>query len=107
MVTISAALEENLTNPSEVIDCQMGSIVVNGSRIHDWHRFGNLTVADDLAHSSDVGSSKLGMRLGEERLYHYIRASRFGTRTGIETSGETRGITKPVSRSTNTSLADI
>lgn len=107
MVTISAALDENLTNPNEVIDCQMGSIVVNGSRIHDWHRFGNMTVADILAHSSDVGSIKLGMRLGEDRLYRYIRAYGFGTRTGIELSGETRGITKPVSRWSKMSIGAI
>src|SRR3954462_1254790 len=35
IVTISAALEEKLTNPDEVIDCQMGQIVVNGMRIRD------------------------------------------------------------------------
>src|SRR6185437_1887636 len=79
MVTISAALDQNVTRPDEVIDCQMGSIVVNGMRIHDWHRFGDLTVADILAHSSDVGSIKLGMRLGDDRLYKYIRAYGFGS----------------------------
>lgn len=35
LVTLAAALEEKLTRPSEVFDCQMGSIVVNGMRIHD------------------------------------------------------------------------
>ena len=30
LVTISAALEEKVTNPNELFDCQMGSIVVNG-----------------------------------------------------------------------------
>ena len=35
LVTISAALEEKLTRPDEVFDCQMGSIVINGMRIHD------------------------------------------------------------------------
>lgn len=107
MVTISAAVDENVTRPEEVIDCQMGSIVVNGMRIHDWHRFGDLTVADILAHSSDVGSIKLGMRLGEDRLYKYIRAYGFGSRTGIELSGETRGITKPPSRWSKMSIGAI
>ena len=35
LVTISAALEEKVTNPNEVFDCQMGSIVYNGMRIRD------------------------------------------------------------------------
>src|SRR5207245_7256468 len=33
VVTIAAALEEKLTRPDEVFDCQMGSIVINGMRI--------------------------------------------------------------------------
>ena len=35
LVTLAAALEEKITNPDEVVDCQMGSIVLNGLRIHD------------------------------------------------------------------------
>src|SRR5262249_44090937 len=67
IVTLSAALEEKLTKPDEVIDCQMGSIVVNGLRIRDHHPYGGLTVQQILEHSSDVGAIKLALRLGEER----------------------------------------
>ena len=35
VVTISAALEEKLTHPNELFDCQMGAIVYNGMRIRD------------------------------------------------------------------------
>ena len=35
MVTISAGLEEKITRPDEMFDCQMGSIVINGMRIRD------------------------------------------------------------------------
>ena len=35
IVTVAAALEEKLTRPDEVFDCQMGSIVINGMRIRD------------------------------------------------------------------------
>ena len=98
VVTLSAALDENLARPDSVIDCQMGSIVVNGLRIHDHKAYGDLTVAQVLANSSDVGAIKLALRLGEERFDHYIRAFGFGSQTGIELPGETRGLTKPVSR---------
>src|SRR5947209_2318810 len=56
IVTLAAALEEKLTTPDEVIDCQMGAIVVNGLRIRDHHPYGGLTVAQVLQHSSDVGA---------------------------------------------------
>jgi cell division protein FtsI (penicillin-binding protein 3) len=107
LVTISAALEEKLTNPNEVFDCQMGSIVYNGMRIRDSKPHGLLPVWGVLAESSDVGSIKIALRLGEERFYKYIRAFGFGQQTGIELPGETRGMTKPVSRWSKVSIAAI
>src|SRR5438094_10506603 len=67
LVTISGALEEKVTRPDEMFDCQMGSIVFNGMRIRDSRPHGFLTVSDVLAESSDVGSIKIGMRLGDDR----------------------------------------
>jgi cell division protein FtsI/penicillin-binding protein 2 len=86
LVTISAALEEKLTNPDEVFDCQMGSIVYNGMRIRDSKPHGLLPVWGVLAESSDVGSIKIALRLGEDRFYKYIRAFGFGQQTGIADS---------------------
>src|SRR6266542_1318431 len=107
LVTIAGALEEKVTRPDEVFDCQMGSIVFNGMRIHDSRPHGLLTVSDVLAESSDVGSIKIGLRLGEDRFYRYIRGFGFGQQTGIELPGETRGMTKPVSRWSKVSIAAI
>jgi cell division protein FtsI (penicillin-binding protein 3) len=107
MVTIAGALEEKVTNPNEVFDCQMGAIVYNGMRIRDSRPHGLLTVSDVLAESSDVGSIKIGLRLGEDRFYKYIRGFGFGQQTGIELPGETRGLTKPVSRWSKVSIAAI
>jgi cell division protein FtsI (penicillin-binding protein 3) len=107
LVTISAALEEKLTNPNEIFDCQMGSIVYNGMRIRDSRPHGLLPVWGVLAESSDVGAIKIALRLGEDRFYKYIRAYGFGQQTGIELPGETRGLTKPVSRWSKVSIAAI
>src|SRR6185295_17947339 len=63
VVTISAALEEKITNPDEIFDCQMGSIVVNGMRIRDSRPHGLLSVSGILAQSSDVGAIKIALRL--------------------------------------------
>jgi len=107
LVTISAALEEKLTNPDEVFDCQMGAIVYNGMRIRDSKPHGLLPVWGVLAESSDVGSIKIALRLGEDRYYKYIRAFGFGQQTGIELPGETLGMTKPPSRWSKVSIAAI
>ncbi len=107
LVTIAAALDEKLTNPDELFDCQMGSIVYNGMRIRDSRPHGLLPVWGVLSKSSDVGSIKIALRLGEDRFYKYIRAFGFGQQTGIELPGETRGMTKPVSRWSKVSIAAI
>lgn len=107
LVTIAGALEEKLTRPDEMFDCQMGSIVINGMRIRDSKKHGVLSVIDVLAESSDVGSVKIALRLGEDRFYKYIRAFGFGQQTGIELPGETRGMTKPVNRWSKVSIGAI
>jgi cell division protein FtsI (penicillin-binding protein 3) len=107
LVTISAALDQKLTNPHEIFDCQMGSIVYNGMRIRDSRPHGLLPVWEVLAESSDVGAIKIALRLGEDRFYKYIRGFGFGQQTGIELPGETRGMTKPVSRWSKVSIAAI
>jgi cell division protein FtsI (penicillin-binding protein 3) len=107
VVTVSAGLEEKVTRPDEVFDCQMGSIVINGTRIHDSKPHGLLTVSEIIAESSDVGAIKVAMRLGNDRFYKYIRAFGFGQQTGIELPGETRGMSKPVDRWSKISFASI
>lgn len=107
LVTLSAVLEEKLTTPAEVINCQYGSIVLTGHVIHDHKPFGDLSVADVLAKSSDVGAIKLGLRLGEERFYRYIQNFGFGSRTDIALPGEERGLLKPPRHWSGISIGEI
>jgi cell division protein FtsI/penicillin-binding protein 2 len=107
IVTVSAALEEKLTTPQEVIDCQMGKILLANHVIHDHKRFGNLSVDDILVHSSDVGAIKLGLRLGKDRLYRYMTRFGFGEKTGIEAPGEERGLLKPSSLWSGISVGEM
>ena len=107
IVTAAAALEENLTYLDEIIDCQMGSIVLFGHRINDHKPFGELTVREILQYSSDVGIIKLGLRLGDERFASYIDRLGFGRRTGIDLPGEALGLTKPSREWSNVSVGAI
>lgn len=107
VVTLSAALEEKLVTPDDVIDCQMGAIVINGLRIRDHKAYGDLTVKQILEHSSDVGAIKVALRLGEERFDRYIRAYGFGSHTGIELPHETAGLARPLSRWSKVSIGAL
>lgn len=107
LVTLSAALQQGLITPDEMIDCQNGSIKVGGRIIHDHARFGLLSVTDILRHSSDVGAIKIGLKLGDQEFYHYIQAYGFGQRTGIRLPGESRGIVRPPQRWTPMSIGAV
>ncbi len=107
LIAVAAALEENLTSPQEMIDCQGGKIVLAGHTIHDAEPHYVLSVTDMLAESSDVGTIKLALRLGEDRLYRYIRAFGVGSKTGVDLPGEERGLLQPPSRWSKISIGEM
>ena len=92
LVTLAAAFDQNLIRPEEVFNCENGSIVVAGHRIHDHKKYGDLTVAEILANSSDVGAIKIALKLGPPRFNEYIHAFGFGSPSGVDLPGESRGL---------------
>jgi cell division protein FtsI/penicillin-binding protein 2 len=96
VVAFTGALEEKLITPETRIECP-GSISLPGRVVHD-HAHGSLTATEALAKSSNVAAIKLGQKLGNDRLYEYIRRLGFGAKTGVELPGETAGLVRPVSK---------
>jgi cell division protein FtsI (penicillin-binding protein 3) len=92
LITLAAALNEGITRPEEVFDCENGAVYIAGHRIRDHKPFGLLSVSDILAKSSDVGAIKIALRLGAPKFYDYIRAFGFGSHGGIDLPSESRGI---------------
>jgi len=58
LITLAAAFDQDLTKPDEIFDCENGSVIVAGHRIHDHKPFGLLTVSEILSKSSDVWSDQ-------------------------------------------------
>ncbi len=96
IVTAAAALEANLLDPSDTIDCEMGGITLEGVRINDHHPFDLLTFREVIAKSSNVGAIKVGLRVGRHALYEQIGRFGFGRPTGIDLPGEERGLVRPL-----------
>jgi len=94
--TLTGAVENGVATPDELVDCQMGQIMVSGRLIHDWKKFGVLSVREILEHSSDMGAIKIALRLGAPRFYDAIRSFGIGEPTGIELPGENRGLLRPL-----------
>jgi cell division protein FtsI (penicillin-binding protein 3) len=98
MVTLAAALEANVVDPLEKIDCEMGGITLRGVRIKDHRPFGALTTREIIARSSNVGAIKLGFAAGRQRLHATIEKFGFGRPTGIDLPSESAGILRPLER---------
>jgi cell division protein FtsI (penicillin-binding protein 3) len=88
----AAALEERVVRPSDSFFCENGSYTVYDRTIHDTSKYGWLTFQQIIKFSSNIGASKVGEKMGRERLYRYISAFGFGEKTGINLPGEGKGI---------------
>ncbi|HHW29410.1 MAG TPA: stage V sporulation protein D [Syntrophomonadaceae bacterium] len=108
IITLAAALEEGLTNPEERFN-DPGFIEVDGERIHCWVQggHGNQSLSEVVQNSCNPGFITLGMRLGTERLYKYIRGFGFGSTLGLELPGEATGIIVPEDQVKPVDLATI
>jgi cell division protein FtsI (penicillin-binding protein 3) len=92
IVTASAAIEERVFNPAEIIDVSAGLIRIGSRVIDDMHRYGPLSFTDVLVKSSNVGAIKIGARVGAERMIQYVRRFGFGRPTSHDFKGESAGI---------------
>ena len=96
LITLAAVLNEGLSHLNEVIDCRPGTARL-GRKVYREAKYSykDLTFTEVLAKSSNIGTVHLGVRLGEQRLYDYIRRFGFGDQTGIELPGEESGLLRP------------
>ncbi len=92
ILTTAAALDCGATSVSEGFYCS-GVTTVDGSRIRCWgNPHGAETMAQALCNSCNPVFVELGLRIGTERFYEYLRAFGLGSKTGVDISGEAGGI---------------
>ncbi len=106
MVTYSAALEEGLARPDEKINCS-GPFMNGPFPISDTHSYGELTVAEALAKSSNVGAIRLALRVNKDRFADYLTRFGFGQKTGIDLPAEEVGMVRSVKNWEPTSLPSM
>jgi cell division protein FtsI/penicillin-binding protein 2 len=84
-IVISGALNEHVVSLNDVIFCENGVFHYGGITLHDAEHdhFGNLTVEQVLEKSSNIGASKIGIKLQAPKLYDYMTRFGFGAQTGI------------------------
>jgi cell division protein FtsI (penicillin-binding protein 3) len=92
VATVAAALDQGVVKADDMVDCENGYWVYGGKRLNDAHPEGVLSVADVIKVSSNIGTAKIALLMGNNRLNAALRGFRFGSRLGVGIPGEERGI---------------
>jgi len=104
---VSGALDSGLVKEDDEFFCHNGAFKVRSRVINDTHSYNYLSVSDIVVHSSNIGMAQLGMRMGKNRLYSYLKDFSFGEKTGIQLPGEAKGIVWPLNRWSHDSVMSV
>jgi len=107
VITLAAALERTSLRPDSMIYCGNGVINLFGRTIHDHDPYGWLSMTDVLARSSNVGAIQVGLKVGEQTLYEYVRKFGFGSPTGIELPAESSGMVRRLKAWSKSSIGSV
>lgn len=107
IVVVSGALNDGLVRLSDPFDCEHGHWYYGGRPLHDHEPYGVLSVENIITKSSNIGAGKIGVKMGQARLYDYIRDFGFGSITGIPLPAEGPGIVHPVKKWSKVSIAQL
>lgn len=94
IITLAASLEEKIVDLGKDTFSDGGAVTVEGATLHCWKHGGHglQTYLEVVENSCNTGFVNLGLKLGKEKLFSYIKNFGFGSKTGIELSGESSGI---------------
>lgn len=89
--SIGKALDWGIVSPDTIVDCEKGRWVYYGKPLTDTHDYGKPTVAGVIQKSSNIGTAKVALLMGEENVYHALKLFGFGTRTNLPLPNESVG----------------
>ncbi|MBL7671937.1 MAG: cell division protein [Bdellovibrionaceae bacterium] len=96
---IAKGLKEKKLQPNSKFFCEFGLFKIGKRTIKDSddkHKYGWLPVTDILAHSSNIGMSKIAFSMGDEIVRSAYDEFGFGQKYGLELPGEGKGTLHPL-----------
>ena len=89
------ALETGRVRPDTIISTAPGRMTLDGSTINDAHAHGDLTVAEVIQKSSNVGTVKLAMQMQPREMWELFSAVGLGQKPQIDFPGAVTGRLRP------------
>jgi cell division protein FtsI (penicillin-binding protein 3) len=105
-ITLAAALEKGVVNESDTFYCENGAWAFNSKvTLHDHEPEQTLTLSGVIERSSNIGTAKIGLKLGVKDYYLYAKAFGFGAKSGLGFAGESAGLLRPLEKFKQIDLA--
>ncbi|PKM97959.1 MAG: penicillin-binding protein [Elusimicrobia bacterium HGW-Elusimicrobia-3] len=98
-ITLAAALEKDVVKESDYFYCENGAWAFTPRIIlHDHEPDKMLSLSGVIERSSNIGTAKIGLKLGLKDFYLYTKAFGFGAKSGLGFYGESAGLLRPLDR---------
>jgi cell division protein FtsI (penicillin-binding protein 3) len=106
--TVAGALQDGVVRPDDQFHLPT-TLHVADRTIEDAEARGpvDLSVAQILAHSSNVGAATIGLKMGKRRFAGWVRRFGFGRPTGVGVPGEAPGIVLSPDRYSGSTLGNM
>ena len=97
---VAMALDDGVITPGTIINTGFGDAWLYKGKypLKDTHIVGNATPLQVIQHSSNVGTAKIAVMLGENRVHEILSTFGFGKKTGLPITPESSGRLNPVKR---------
>lgn len=107
IITLAASLEEKIVDLDNDTFFDSGAVTVDNATLHCWKHGGHgaQTYLQVVENSCNPGFVNLGLKLGKEKLFDYIKQFGFGSKTGVDLNGEGSGIIFNLDKVGNVELA--
>lgn len=93
--TVALGIELGKITPQTMIATAGGSLSIGKATIHDAHHFGDMTVAQVIQRSSNVGAAKIALALPAEAMWGMFDTAGFGSAPRLGFPGEASGKLRP------------
>ena len=96
---IAQALEDKTFQANSKIFCENGAFHIGKRVIHEaerGHSHGTISVSEILAFSSNIGASKIALKMGDQKTLEGLKSFGFGQKVGVDLPGEAKGIILPL-----------
>lgn len=89
---VAAALESKRFMPGTVIDTSPGLLRVGSNVVRDIKNYGRINLSTIIQKSSNVGATKVALKLEAESIWDVLSRASFGYQTGSGFPGESSGL---------------